>query len=72
MHEIALAHPTLTKIVLGAASGAGAAALADYHAFQTWKRWQDAITYDWGTATFRWFSGAVTGALMGAGLGAFL
>ncbi len=56
----------------GALTGAATAAGVDYHNFQTWKRWQDALTYDWGTATFRWFSGACGGAILGAGLGAWL
>lgn len=55
----------------GAVAGAGAAAVVDLHAFLTWKKFQDALTYDWGTAAFRWLQGAVTGAITGAGFGAF-
>ena len=55
----------------GAIAGVGAAAVVDLHAFLSWKRVQDALTYDWGTAILRWAQGAVTGALAGAGFGAF-
>lgn len=52
----------------GALSGWLAAAAVDYHAFLTWKRLQDALAYDWGTAITRWVQGAVAGAVAGAGL----
>ena len=57
--------------VRGAIAGVLASAGTDYHAFLTWKKIQDATTYDWGTALLRWTQGAVTGALAGAGLGAW-
>ncbi len=55
----------------GALTGLIGAAAADYHAFLTWKRIQDAVTYDWGTASLRWAQGAISGAVIGAGLGSF-
>jgi hypothetical protein len=56
--------------VQGAVSGTLSAAAVDYHAFTSWKKWQDALHYDWSTASFRWLQGFVIGALTGAGLGA--
>ena len=61
-----LHHP----IVKGALSGALAAASVDLAAFRAWKNVHDALTYQWSTAAFRWFQGAVLGALASAGLGA--
>ena len=37
-------------IVRGAASGIIAAAVVDVHAFLMWRKIQEAIAYDWGTA----------------------
>lgn len=61
-----------SPIVHGALVGWATAAGVDYHAFLQFKKWGDLTVYDWGTATFRWFSGIVTGAAMGAGFGAWL
>lgn len=59
-------------IVRGAISGAAAAAVVDLHAFLTWKSFREVQTYQWDTAAFRWLQGAVTGAITGAGFGAFM
>ena len=59
--------PNLTQVVAGALAGWAGAARADYMAFKAWKSWGEFKTYDWPTATFRWFQGAVVGALAGAG-----
>lgn len=56
----------------GALAGAISAAIVDVHAFMSWKSFNDAITYSWGTALFRWCQGAVSGALVGAGYGAMV
>lgn len=56
-------------IVQGAISGVVAAAAVDYQAFRNWKSFQDAASYSWGTAAFRWFQGAVAGAVTAAGIG---
>jgi hypothetical protein len=58
-----LNHP----VVAGAIAGAGGAALADYAAFRNWKSFDDALTYDWYVALFRWVQGAVGGALFALG-----
>lgn len=58
-------------IVRGAVSGMGAAAVVDIHAFLGWKKIQDGLSYDYGTAVLRWTQGALTGALAGMGFGAF-
>lgn len=50
---------------LGALTGAGGAARADYHAFKTWNSVADAKAYNWSVAAWRWFQGAVTGAVGG-------
>lgn len=57
-------------IVQGAISGVTAAAVVDFAAFRNWKSFHDAATYDWGTAAWRWFQGAVVGAATAAGFGA--
>ena len=56
-----------TPAVVGAVTGLMTAAWADYVAFRSWKSWHDIVTYSWSLATFRWFQGAVVGALTGAG-----
>lgn len=58
-----LAHP----VVAGAISGLGGAALADYAAFRSWKSYDEALAYDWGTALWRWFQGAIGGAVFALG-----
>lgn len=54
--------------VAGALSGLLAAAVVDIGAFRSWKSVNEAIAYDWTTAAWRWFQGAVSGALMAAGV----
>lgn len=66
---VAVMHSPLTK---GMASGLVSAALVDIHALWTFKRWSDFTTFDWGTATFRWFLGAIGGLLTAAGYGAVI
>ena len=53
----------------GALVGISVAARVDYVAFKTWHSWHDAASYEWSTATWRWFEGAVIGATAGAGFG---
>ena len=55
-------------LVRGAIAGILTAAVVDFHAFQNWKNFDEALHYDWRLAAFRWFQGAVMGALTGAGL----
>lgn len=59
------------KALAGVASGWVAAAATDYHTFLSWKKWDDAVTYDWGQATFRWAQGMLTGLLTALGMTAF-
>lgn len=56
------------KIVAGALAGLGAAMVVDYAAFRSWKSVQEAASYDWATAAWRWFQGAVGGAVTAAGI----
>lgn len=58
----------LTSVAKGAMSGMLAAILVDYHAFQTFKCWDDVATYNWKLASFRWFQGAVVAGAAMAGL----
>lgn len=58
-----------TPLVQGALSGLIAAAAGDFVAFRSWKSVHDAVTYQWGTALWRWFQGAVVGLVSAAGLG---
>ena len=61
-----------SPIVHGARIGWVTAAHVDYSAFLSFGTWKDAATYNWGTASFRWFKGALGGAIMGAGFGQWL
>ena len=56
-------------IVIGAWGGFVTAAMVDYQAFRAWKTAREATQYDWGVALWRWFQGAVGGAVAAAGLG---
>lgn len=57
------------NIAKGAVAGAIAAAQVDFQSFKSWKTVNDALTYSWSVALFRWVQGAVLGALAAAGLG---
>jgi len=60
---------TLNNVyIAGALSGLLAAAVVDVSAFRSWKSVDEAMAYDWTTAAWRWFQGAVSGALMAAGV----
>lgn len=56
----------------GAVAGFASAFSVDLHAFTKFNGWKDFGSYDFGVATFRWFTGIVTGALTGAGYGALI
>ncbi len=56
-------------LVRGAVAGLLAAAAVDFRAFKAWQSFHDAAVYDWKTAGWRWFQGAVVGAVSAAGLG---
>ena len=62
-------NPMAWKMVTGAASGLGAAALVDFAAFRSWKSFNDVAAYNWQIAAFRWFQGAVTGVVAALGVG---
>jgi hypothetical protein len=61
-------HP-ITQAVL---TGIAGAAAADFAAFRSWKSWQDGAVYNWATASWRWFQGAVVGLITGFGFSAYL
>lgn len=52
-----------SAFVTGAVSGILAAAAVDFGAFRSWKNFDQARTYDWGLAAWRWFQGFVGGGL---------
>lgn len=58
------------KALAGAASGFVAAVATDYHAFRTWKKWDEAFQYDWAQASFRWVQGVVGGIVTALGFDA--
>lgn len=58
-----------SHIFHGALAGAAAAARVDYETFLSWKSFHDAATYNWSTAAWRWFQGAVFGAVVAVGAG---
>ncbi len=60
-------HP-VAMLALG---GLLSAARVDYEAFRSWKRVDDALSYDWGVALWRWFQGAVIAAVAAAGIWGF-
>lgn len=56
------------KYVAGALAGFLAAAVVDFNAFRTWKSIDEAKSYNWQVALWRWGQGAISGALMAAGI----
>lgn len=56
-------------LVQGVITGVIGAAAADFAAFRSWKSFDEAASYDWSTAAWRWFQGAVVGLVGAAGLG---
>lgn len=59
-----LQHP----VVRGAFTGFLTAALVDYAAFRRWQNFDEARTYGWNIALWRWFQGTVAGAVTALGL----
>lgn len=68
VHQAVLHSP----VGLSALGGLLAAAKTDYAAFAQWKDWTDVATYNWRTATWRWFQGLGIGAAVGLGFNALL
>ena len=62
-----LLHP----VAKGAIGGVLVAMRIDYEAFKEWRSFDDATTYDWKTAGWRWFRGALLGAFAAGSFGAF-
>lgn len=60
----------LKQIGAGALAGLISAAAVDYSAFKRWKSFDEAVKYKWSLALWRWFKGAVIGAVTSAGVGA--
>lgn len=58
-----------TPIVQGLLTGFLSAAAGDYAAFTRWKSFDECASYGWKIALWRWFQGAVIGAVSGAGIG---
>jgi hypothetical protein len=61
-----LQHP----LVKGAIAGLVSAALVDFAAFRAFDSFDDIKTYNWTTAVFRWWQGAMIGLATAAGIGA--
>lgn len=72
MTTLTLAAVLHSPIAHAALAGALTAAAVDFQAFRTWHTFHDFVSYNWGTALFRWFQGAVIGAATAAGVGQFL
>lgn len=62
----------ILPLLRAALSGVIVAAAVDFAAFRSWKSFQEARTYDWGVAAWRWFQGAVIGVLAYYGVAAAL
>jgi hypothetical protein len=58
--------PLVKSVIVGIV----AAAAVDFQAFRTWDSVEDAKTYAWKVAAWRWLLGAITGLVAGLGLGA--
>jgi len=56
----------------GACAGALASARTDFDAFRTWHSFKDLEGYSWSIAAWRWFQGAIIGAVTAAGIGGLL
>jgi uncharacterized membrane protein len=54
--------------VAAAITGIIAAAIVDVRAFQSWKSANEALSYDWKVAGWRWFQGAVMGMVTAFGI----
>lgn len=54
--------------IAGMLSGIATAAVVDFHAFKSWQTWHELASYDWSTAGFRLFQGAITGLLTALGI----
>lgn len=65
-------HPVLAKALAGAVAGFGGAVLVDYAEFRKWKSFDDALTYNWSVAAFRWVQGAVGGVVAAFGYDALV
>ena len=64
--------PAVHHALLGAAGGLVPAAREDWRAFKTWQDWHVAAEYNWNTALWRWFQGALIGAVSATFLGSML
>lgn len=58
---------TLRLAMNGAFTGFLIAAWIDYKAFRSWKSFDEAKKYAWRIAVWRWFQGAVVGAVAALG-----
>ena len=54
-----LQDPTVRSVVTGVV----VAAAVDVQAFRSWKSWDDAASYGWGVAGWRWLLGGLVGYL---------
>lgn len=61
-----------TPAGIGAIGGVLSAARVDYAAFRSWDEWTDVVSYSWRLASWRWFQGALIGALGVLGFDAVL
>ena len=50
-------------IVRSILTGVLVAAAVDFQAFRSWQSWDDAASYGWGVAAWRWCLGGVVGCL---------
>lgn len=60
----------MNPLIRAALIGTLTAAAVDFQTFRAWKSLEEAKTYAWGVAAWRWFLGAITGVASGFGLGA--
>ena len=65
MNTLEIFQPAIAAGIIGAAGGLLAAMRIDWEAFKAWNDYNDALTYNWRTASFRWLKGVLLGLTPG-------
>ena len=60
-----ISNPYVRAALIGVVTAAG----VDFAAFKKWQSFDEAASYGWGLAAWRWFQGALTGLAMALGFG---
>lgn len=60
------------QVIQAALQGVVVAAAVDFAAFKKWQSFDEAKSYAWGLAAWRWFQGAVIGVMAYYGVSAVI